>query len=676
MTITQNVASKLVVGFVVASMLFTLSFTPAKAQVTASALQTQITTLLAQIASLQGTTTAAPTGGACVASFMVNLKVGSTGADVKKLQAFLNRDVETRVAAAGAGSIGAETMTYGPMTAAAVSKFQIKYRAEILTPGGLVSPTGFFGPSSRAKANMLCSSVVPTVTTVIPRTTSTTTPVATSTALQGGAGDLEDVNVLSTYSGEDVLEGSDNTKVMAFELEADNGSDLGIQNVRVTFEMTGAGSSRMNKYMSDVSIFQGTTKVGSADVRDFSENGDVYSKSIALTNAVVKDGAKSKFVVAVDAVSNIDSADLGEDWTVILESVRFVDASGAIITDSSTGDLGDVGADDADFSFEDLTSSGDLELKATEGSNSPDARVVEVDDVSDTNDVLLLEVKLAAKGSDMTIDEMVFDVTPTGANANLIVKQYILVVDGEEIDSISATSIASTVTGQITFTDLEDQFEINKGSSVTVKLLADINDLEGVDFVAGDSIVASFTNTNFIASSVDDQEGDALDNPDRTGSVVGETQTFFDEGIIVKLIGTPTAVAQSGGAVPESDSGLFTIIFDVTAFGTDVHIDRTNPLVTGGSGESDLEVTGTGTLTSSITTSSGEQGPTGVNGFRVAEGTTERFVITTNVLATASGFFDVALGSLAYALTDADSTTYYTSDLNAFKTPQVNLTDR
>jgi hypothetical protein len=55
MTITQNVASKLFVGFVAVSMLFSLSFAPAKAA-TADELQAQINALLAQIASLQGST--------------------------------------------------------------------------------------------------------------------------------------------------------------------------------------------------------------------------------------------------------------------------------------------------------------------------------------------------------------------------------------------------------------------------------------------------------------------------------------------------------------------------------------------------------------------------------------------------------------------------------------------
>ena len=495
------------------------------------------------------------------------------------------------------------------------------------------------------------------------------TSTGSSSTLSGGMGDLQDVNVLSTYSNEKVKEGQSDAKVLAFEIEADNGSDLLISNVRLSFEQTGSGSKRMNKYIDGVKVWQGSKEVGSADTSDFSENSDVYSRAINLSNAVVKDGEKSKFYVSVDAISNIDSNDLGEDWDVTVDSIRFKDASGAIITDSSTGDLGN----GKSFSFEDLTTSGDLELKVSKGTNSPIAQVVEADSVSDTPDVTLVEAKIKASGSDMAIDEIKFDVTPTGANSNEIVKEYKLMVDGKEIDSVDSPSIASTVTGYVTFTDLKDDFMIDKDDTVTVKLVADINDFES-PFGNGDSIVASLKTSTSGAFSVEDENGDDVSNSDWTGSAVGEAQTFFEDGIMVKLVSTSAVKTAGDAQAPESDSGLFTITFDVTAFGSDVYVDKSAPDTTGGSGESDIDVTGTGTVTSEITSSTGAD--EGTNGYLVEEGTTERFVVSTNILATATGFFNVKLGSIAYALTDANATDYYTSDLGDFKTTSLNLTNR
>lgn len=85
------------------------------------------------------------------------LSAGAEGPDVQKLQEFLNRDEATKVAKKGSGAPGFETSRYGALTALAVSRFQEKYRAEILTPQNLIQGTGRFGDATRRKANELCA---------------------------------------------------------------------------------------------------------------------------------------------------------------------------------------------------------------------------------------------------------------------------------------------------------------------------------------------------------------------------------------------------------------------------------------------------------------------------------------------------------------------------------------
>ena len=153
--IATDFASKLAVAFVAVAMVFA-AYAPAAQAQSSEDLQQMINDLLAQVAQLQ----AGAGSGAAMScdSFLMDLGQGTSNADVMRLQKFLNMDPDTRVAAAGmAGSAGMETMYYGPATAAAVSKFQVKYRAEILSPLGLVNPTGYFGAGSRAKANALCT---------------------------------------------------------------------------------------------------------------------------------------------------------------------------------------------------------------------------------------------------------------------------------------------------------------------------------------------------------------------------------------------------------------------------------------------------------------------------------------------------------------------------------------
>ncbi len=150
-------------------------------------------------------------------------------------------------------------------------------------------------------------------------------------------------------------------------------------------------------------------------------------------------------------------------------------------------------------------------------------------------------------------------------------------------------------------------------------------------------------------------------------------------GIKVALVGTPTAVKIAGevGGTPPGDSGTFTVNFDVTAFGADMYIDATAPDATGGTTESDVDVTGAGTLTCTMTSPSGATLSTS---YLVRETETERFAVTCDIRDGATdlvdGFFDVLLTNLAYAITDAQTVNIdYTFDLSDFKTPQIFLND-
>ena len=88
------------------------------------------------------------------AAFTRTLKVGMTSADVKRLQVFLNTQGFI-VAKKGAGSSGHETTYFGSATKAAVMRFQLAHKKEILDPQGLKTPTGVFAAGSMKVANAL-----------------------------------------------------------------------------------------------------------------------------------------------------------------------------------------------------------------------------------------------------------------------------------------------------------------------------------------------------------------------------------------------------------------------------------------------------------------------------------------------------------------------------------------
>ncbi len=84
--------------------------------------------------------------------FTRNLSLNMQGQDVKELQKYLNTHGFT-IALQGPGSPGNETALFGPLTKAALIRFQEAYASQILTPGGLTKGTGYFGPSTRGWVN-------------------------------------------------------------------------------------------------------------------------------------------------------------------------------------------------------------------------------------------------------------------------------------------------------------------------------------------------------------------------------------------------------------------------------------------------------------------------------------------------------------------------------------------
>jgi len=98
---------------------------------------------------------ASPAGGPVSSVFASDLKAGFIGNSVKQLQIFLNSDPDTRLADSSFGSPGNETTFFGPLTKAAVIKFQEKYSKDILVPWNLTKGTGFVGKTTRAKINEL-----------------------------------------------------------------------------------------------------------------------------------------------------------------------------------------------------------------------------------------------------------------------------------------------------------------------------------------------------------------------------------------------------------------------------------------------------------------------------------------------------------------------------------------
>ncbi len=468
------------------------------------------------------------------------LKVGSTGVFVSTLQQFV-----------GATADG----SFGPMTKAKVMAWQ--------ATNGLTAD-GVFGPLSKAKANATvgtypsgCSSTLGySTTTGLPCTTagnypagctsevgyspttgakcdsSTTGGGSSGGALSGGAGDAT-LTHYSTSEKSKIKEGDSDVKVLGFRVEASD-SDIAVNNVKVKIENTDAPSSsyKITKYLDSVDIYQGSTKVGSADAADFTKaSDDSYSKSIAVSNAVVRDGDKDPFYVVFNAVDSIDSENSTASLTVGVESFRFTDGSGVVTTATPDPAVSNV------VTLDD--SSDVLTLKSS--SNNPDDVTVTVDENNTTDEVLALAFKLKAgsDSSDITLDKLPITLEIAGAGASVTSSEKV-------IDSVVVKLDGKEITADATNTS------INNAGSDTALYTADLSN-EDITIAQDDTLEAkvyiTFVEQGGTGSGKNYTDGSTVVTAHITGTAI-TAESANDDTI------SPTSGTQTGAALTLSTSSI------------------------------------------------------------------------------------------------------------------------
>ncbi|MDQ5893205.1 MAG: Peptidoglycan-binding protein [Patescibacteria group bacterium] len=605
------------------------------------------------------------------AAFNANLSVGSTGADVSALQSWL---ISKGFAIPSISTGAAQPGYFGQQTKSAV----VAYQASVGLPA-----TGFVGPLTRGILNG--SPVVgttPSTSCPVGYTCTAnpgTTPSTPSTgSLAGTDGSIASTDELSQYSDEEVGEGESDVKVLGFEVEASNDGDIALKSIKVVFDPAAnasGDSDHLDDYVEAVTVWMGSTKIGSANVDDFTDNSDdTYSKTISLSNnPIVRADATEKFYITVDAVNSFDSSDIDSDaWTVGVDTVRFEDGSGVVTSeDTST----DIAAQELDFvSF---STSADTELKiTTDSSANPTADVVMVDDSDTTDNVLLLSGKIRLDGtSDVLIDRfpVTFTVSGTATGLASTTGSVTLKIGDEEYTESVSGSVHNTTSSTVTFDNLD--FDLGAGKTVTFSVYADIESVDGV-LTEGDKLKASVTSSNRELVDAENEEGDQLVSSDKTGTATGEYQEFRTEGISVTLVGTPTAESNDNDA---ADTGTFTIKYKITAFGDTVYVaslaaNAVTYAVYDSAGVATTSTTIKGTIKNETDTTK-----TTVGNYEIEEDSanSETFTLTITVpngAGDATDQYYAALTGVLWDLSDDTSpSTTYSSNLDEFQTPTVNL---
>ncbi|MBY0376545.1 peptidoglycan-binding protein [Patescibacteria group bacterium] len=565
------------------------------------------------------------------------LRVGSTGASVSCMQAKVGATADgkfgpmtkTAVMAWQAGHGLSADGVVGPMTAAAMNGTASTGGSAALCPNGntlasncMTAPAGSTGP--------LCPNGMTIASNCMSSGTS-------SGSLTGGAGDV--TSFAPTSSGTETTVGEGKTEnVLGFDIKADDNSDLSITSAKVVLTLDNNGSTRLERYLDSVSIMQGSNKVGSVDASDFSRTGAVSTATISLSNAVVKAGVKTRFYVAFKALSNIDGDDIDNTIDAELTQVRFNDATGAILTatpDSSVDDTVD---------FESSSVSDELKLQSS--SASPAAANVQVSDTTSTDDVLLgaFKLKAGSDSSDVNVLTIPVDVTITDpasglstATADKVLTDLWLQVgstvyddstaSSEHDDAINNTSVTTTYTFNIDEGDLE----IGSGDTTEIKIYAKLAKTD-TNYDEG-TILSTFVDGSTL--DVENTDGDTV-TVSGSSSVTTENQTLRVNGADIEYVSSTSTAANDSNT-----SRDFTLVFDVTAIGDDITVDRTNVDSSSTTGVQYI-VSGTGTVDVNAASLSSTANLNG-NIYTVYAGQTKRFTLTVNVGTSATGMEKIVL---------------------------------
>lgn len=523
---------------VAAAFIFALVGVSTAKAATVEELTALIAQLQAQIAALTGGSTTA------AGEITKDLTIGSRGDQVEILQKYLEDEGYLVM------PVGVAYGYFGNLTKAAVAKWQ--------ADNGVAPAYGYFGPKSRAKYATL---------TAVTTTDGDGKDTETSGDLEGGAGSIADADYIAKLSNEEVGEGSEDVEVAGLTIEADKGSDIELLAVALDFSK-GTATRDLDRYADEVSIWFDGEEVARMDADEFTRRKG-YDKTVPLDRgAIIRAGKTGDLVVAVSGVSNLDSKDETDTWTLQFDSIRFRDGLNAVVTDNSTGDIAKTART---FSFEGFAAATNLELKVTKGSAAiNDSRIIKVSKTADTDGEEILSFKVQAKGdSDLYINDLSVDFTSKGAGVGEIINTAKLVIDGDVFgsESVASTSAAST-TLTVTFDNID--LTVKAGDTIEVIVEVDINNIDG-GFAGGATLMAK-VNPDDPAWDVEDEEGNEVIDDNKTGAAASEYHAFYSTGIVIAPVSTTISKDDTNGDNAGGNRGLYTIKFDVTAFEDDMYL--------------------------------------------------------------------------------------------------------
>ena len=547
----MNIRKSIITATVALTMVAMIAPMSASA-VTIAELQAQINALMAQLNILQGSSSTSGTPAACVGlTFTRNLTVGSTGSDVKCMQALMNAN-GYQLATSGAGSPGNETMYFGPLTLAKVRALQA---AQGWTPANQV------GPLTRGLLNSWIGS------SPSPTPTPTPTPVPT------GAGLTVALASDNPASGSVVgVTGSGSALNPLLKLTFWNGDNAEVMVTGLKLKRIGiaADASITNTY-----LFDGATRL--TDGSAISETMVNFNSSSGLFK-VPANGSKT-----ISVLANVDGS--------ASETVGFQVVSMSDVTTNASSVKGTYPISGNIMTIADGTLAG-VEWNA---STTPAAADV---DPQDGYTVFQNSVIVTTRAVDLT--RIAF--RKTGSTSDTDLQNWKLYIDGVQVGPTVQLVKNSQGDWYATF-DLTGAPKRLEAGTRVVKVLADIVGGATLTFttslwnVADATLIDSQYNANVLSDLISDAAFSKRSSGEQT--INGGTVTF------TKMTDSP-----SGDIVDAASNVLFGK-WEVKAAGEKVKIETLNVRVIFGNtvttGDNDTTATGDITIRNGMLLANGVQ---------------------------------------------------------------------
>lgn len=577
------------------------------------------------------------------------IKKGSSGQYAMNVQLALNACNNAGLATDG---------KFGSKSAAALMAFQA---------GNGLTPDGKAGAMTKAKLNDCGTPVMSPSTPVM-------SPSTPNVTLSGSSGVLTNVNTISGYSGLTLNAGEQSDKILGAQFTA-TGGDMKIDRLTVDFQRTAlTGYYQLSQYITGVSVWNDTTKLASVPVSNASDitsvpsgQSDIFEFNVAGLNYVIPNGTTGHLYVSVDVAPTIDNSYAsGNSWTATIPAngLRAIDASG--FTDSYPGSTN---LSSSTFSVVNLSSSGNVQLRASVDPSSPLAYGQQVNSVTgNTDNVKLLAVSMYAKpGSNIMVRKFPVTVNVVaGSNGKIgdILNNVSLTnASGTKYTANIPASCAAATTCTVLFGSDSGVlgWTVAAGTTQTWTVTASVKPIAGA-FKEGDAINANVDDlfANGISEGLDAQDsvGNPLTASALTGGATGNTVGFYNNGITVVAAGQ-TAVGLTQTSSQSHQNGQFTLSFTVNALNSSVYLPAGTPSIAAPTNDAALHYSltnngtaVTGNVSAALTSATTVSGDSAGNYFLVNAGSSRTFTLSVGL--TNDGTNGTGAGNYVLHLTDVN----------------------